>query len=99
MGTFLAKLSSLSSDQNVKNLANQALGIIKDAVYVANTPALGSQSAYGLGIWFPSSVTSLRNANTGGLAVQTMYLQTFAFSQDAGWLSFLHAYWGKTPKK
>ena len=99
LGTFLETLSSLSKDQNVKYLANQALSIIKDAVYVANTPALASQSAYGLGVWFPSSVTSLRNANTGGLAVQTMYLQTFAFSQDAGWLDFLHAYWGKTPKK
>jgi hypothetical protein len=99
IGTFLETLSSLSKDQNVKGLANQALSIIKDAVYVANTPALASQSAYGLGIWFPSSITSLRNANTGGMAVQSMYSVTFAFSQDAGWLSFLHSYWGKTPKK
>jgi len=99
IGTFLATLSSLSSDPNVKDLANQALGIIKDAVYVANTPALASMSAYGLGVWFPSSVSSLRNANTGGMGVLSEYSLTFAFSQDAGWLSFLHAYWGKTPKK
>ena len=99
LGTFLVALSSLSSDSKIKDLANQALTIIKDAVYVANTPALGSMSAYGLGVWFPSSVSSLRNANTGGLGVQTQYSVTFAFSQDAGWLEFLHAYWGKVPKK
>jgi len=98
LGTFLKTLASLSSDPKVKDLANQALGIIKSAVYVANTPALASQSAYGLGVWFPSSVNSLKNANTGA-GVQTRYAVTFAFSQDAGWLDFLHAYWGKTPKK
>jgi hypothetical protein len=99
LGTFLETLSSISVDPEVKDLANQALDIIKDAVYVANTPALASMSAYGLGVWFPSSVNSLKNANTGGLAVLSMYMQTFAFSQDAGWLDFLHAYWGKMPKK
>jgi hypothetical protein len=99
LGTFLATISSLSKDQTVRDLANQALTILKDAVYVANTPALNSMSAYGLGVWFPSSVMSLRNANTGGTGVISQYSDTFAFSRDAGWLSFLNAYWGKAPKK
>ena len=99
LGTFLDKLSSISTDTDVQGLASQALGIIKDAVYVANTQALNSMSAYGLGIWFPSSVRSLGNANTGGMGVLSEYSLAFAFSQDAGWLNFLYAYWGKAPKK
>lgn len=99
LGAFLSDLATVSHDQQVKDLASQALAIIKDAVYVANTPALASMGATGLGVWFPSSVRSLNNANTGGVGVLTAYMTSFAFSQDAGWLSFLHVYWGKAPKK
>ncbi len=95
LGTFLAELSKLSKDPTVSSLADEALAVITDAVYVANTPALDSQSAHGLGIWFPSSVRSIYRASY----VIGQYSESFAFSGDAGWLSFLYAYWGKLPKK
>lgn len=97
MGTFLSALSALSKDPNVKTLAGQVFGMLKDAVYVANTPALASQSAYGLGVWFPTSYTSIKNANTGGFGVLDEYSAVFAFAEDAGWLDFLYAYWGVAP--
>jgi len=87
-------LSAISKDTDVKMLADQAFAVIKDAVYVANTPALDSQSAYGLGVWFPSSYRSIGNANVGGFGVLDMYASSFEFADDAGWLSFLYAYWG-----
>jgi hypothetical protein len=89
-------LSAISEDQDVKMLANQAFGIIKDAVYVGNTPALDSQSAYGLGVWFPGSYRSIGNANVGGFWVIDVYASAFEFADDAGWLSFLYAYWGRS---
>ena len=95
LGTFLSTLSALSDDQDVKQLAIDAFGVIKESVMVANTPALHSQSAYGLGIWFPTSYRSLGNANNGGFWTLDQYSTVFAFAEDAGWLSFLHAYWGK----
>ena len=95
LGTFLAELSKLSNDKTVSSLADQALAVIEDSAYVANTPALASQSAYGLGIWYPTSVRSVYNANY----IIGQYSTTFAFSDDAGWLSFLYAYWGKLPNK
>jgi len=98
LGTFLSALSALSNDQAVKTLADSILGMIQDAVYVANTPAMESQGATGLGVWFPGSSRSLGNANTGGVGTLTRYSQVFAFSEDAGWGSFLGAYWGKAPK-
>jgi hypothetical protein len=94
LGTFLMTLSTISKDKDVKVLADQAYGIIKDAVYVANTPAMDSQSATGLGIWFPTSYRSLGNANNGGFWTLGMYQDAFGFADDAGWLGFLYAYWG-----
>ncbi|MBU0685144.1 MAG: clostripain-related cysteine peptidase [Thermoplasmatota archaeon] len=95
LGTFLMTLSAISEDQDVKVLADQAFGIIKDAVYVANTPALESQSAFGLGVWFPTSYRSLGNANNGGFWTLDMYQNVFGFADDAGWMGFLYAYWGR----
>ncbi len=95
LGTFLAELSKLSRDATISSLADEALAVITDAAYAANTPALASMSAYGLGIWYPSSVRSIYN----GDYMIDRYSTTFAFSDDAGWLSFLYAYWGKLPKK
>ena len=95
LGTFLMTLSEISKDQGVKVLADQAFGIIKDAVYVANTPAMDSQSATGLGIWFPTSYRSLGNANNGGFWTLDMYASVFGFADDAGWLGFLYDYWGR----
>lgn len=97
LGTFLMTLSAISKDQDVKVLADQAFGIIKDAVYVANTPALDSQSAFGLGVWFPTSYRSLGNANNGGFWTLDMYASVFGFADDAGWLGFLYAFWGRSP--
>jgi hypothetical protein len=97
LGTFLETLSTISKDRDVKTLATQAFGIIKDAVYVGNTPAMDSQSAYGLGVWFPSSYRSIGNANVGGFWVIDMYASAFEFADDAGWLSFLYDYWGRSP--
>jgi hypothetical protein len=97
IGTFLLTLSELSKDQAVKALALDILGMITDAVYVANTPALQSQSAYGLGAWFPSSYRSLGNANTGGYWVLNEYSAVFEFAADADWMNFLYAFWGKSP--
>ena len=99
-GMFLKTLAEISTDPEVQSLADEAFGIITDAVYAANTPALGSQGAYGLGTWFPGSSRSLGNANTGGgFDVIAEYADAFAYSDDAGWLSFLNAFWGKGPKK
>jgi len=95
LGTFLMTLSTISKDKDVKVLADQAYGIIKDAVYVANTPAMDSQSATGLGIWFPTSYRSLGNANNGGFWTLDMYQDAFGFADDAGWMGFLYAYWGR----
>ena len=95
LGTFLMTLSADSEDQDVKDLADQAFGIVKDAVYVANTPAMDSQSAFGLGVWFPTSYRSLGNANNGGFWTLDMYHSVFGFADDAGWLDFLYAYWGR----
>jgi len=95
LGTFLMTLSADSEDQDVKDLADQAFGIVKDAVYVANTPAMDSQSAFGLGVWFPTSYRSLGNANNGGFWTLDMYHSVFGFADDAGWLGFLYAYWGR----
>ncbi len=95
LGTFLTTLSALSKDSDVKASADQAFGIIKSAVYVGNTPALDSQSAFGLGVWFPTSYRSLGNANNGGFWTLDMYHGAFGFADDAGWLSFLYAYWGR----
>lgn len=97
LGTFLMTLAALSEDPEVKLLAFDAFSVIKDNVYVGNTPALHSQSAYGLGIWFPTSYRSLGNANNGGLWTLGMYSSVFEFADDAGWLNFLYAYWGKSP--
>ncbi len=99
IGEFLLKLSQISDDEQVQTLARQAFDMLVDAVYVANTPALASAGAYGLGVWFPSSIRSLGNANTGGYGVINLYTSAFAFAEDAGWMSFLNAYWGnKAPK-
>ncbi len=95
LGTFLMTLSAISDDEDVKALADQAFGIVVDAVYVANTPALDSQSAFGLGVWFPTSYSSLGNANNGGFWTLDMYQNVFGFADDAGWMGFLYAYWGK----
>lgn len=99
LGTFLDSLSKSSDDKEVRALAAEGLNVIEDAVYVANTPALASMSAHGLGVWFPPSARALGNANTGGLWVLSEYVMVFEFADDAGWLSFLHSYWGKAPKK
>ena len=95
LGTFLMTLSSISDNPQVRALADEAAAILTDAVYVANTPALQSQSAHGLGVWFPTSYRSIGNANTGGLGALAEYSTGFAFAHDAGWLEFLFAYWGK----
>jgi len=97
LGAILLALSS-SNDVEVAALAGEALESLVDAVYVANTPALQSQSAFGLGVWFPLSVRSLGNANTGGYGVIDQYSRVFEYAEDAGWLSFLQAFWGKAPK-
>ncbi len=100
LGTFLETLADISPNEDVRGLATEALGIISDAVYVANTPALESAGAHGLGTWFPTSSRSLGNANTGGgFAVIEEYGNAFAYAEDSGWLSFLNAFWGKGPKK
>lgn len=96
-GAFLQALASLSMDPEVKSLAEDILGMITDAVYVANTPALESMGAFGLGVWFPVSARSLGNANSG-LGSVRMYSDAFAFAEDAGWMSFLYGFWGKLPK-
>jgi hypothetical protein len=95
LGTFLSSLAMGSDDPDLKQLAIDAFGVVKESVYVRNTPALESQSAYGLGIWFPTSYRSLGNANNGGFWTLDMYSTSFAFADDAGWMAFLHAYWGK----
>jgi hypothetical protein len=97
LGTFLMNLAVLSKDPEVKQLATDAFGVIKDSLYVGNTPALQSQSAFGLGIWFPTSYRSLGNANNGGTWTLGLYSSVFEFAGDAGWLNFLYAYWGKSP--
>ncbi|MBU0623796.1 MAG: hypothetical protein KJ672_03015, partial [Candidatus Thermoplasmatota archaeon] len=61
-------LSEHAQNQDVKTLAKTAFDLLTTAVYVANTPALQSQSAYGLGVWFPTSYRSLGNANIGGFS-------------------------------
>jgi hypothetical protein len=94
---FLQALSELSKDAQVSDLAADAFAILTDAVYVANTPALQSQGGYGLGGWFPTSLSSLKNANTGGFWVIYEYSSVFRYSEDAGWLQFLYAFWGKSP--
>lgn len=96
-GTFLETLAKLSSDPAVKTLAMDILGMITDAVYVANTPALASMGATGLGVWLPVSARSLGNANSG-LWTLVSYTSAFKFSEDAGWMSFMYAFWGKAPK-
>jgi hypothetical protein len=95
LGTFLCTLSMLSDDEQIKQLAMDAFAVIQDSVMVANTPALHSQSAYGLGVWFPTSYRSLGNANNGGFWTLDLYSTVFAFAEDAGWLDFLYAYWGR----
>ncbi len=97
MGTFLLTLSELSQDQELKTLAEAAFDALTAAVYVANTPALQSQSAFGLGVWFPTSYRSLGNANNGGFWTLSEYSLVFAFSEDAGWMDLLYAYWGRAP--
>ncbi len=99
IGAFLLKLSQIAGDQQTRTLAKQAFDMLVDAVYVANTPALASGGAYGLGVWFPTSIRSLGNANTGGYHVIGLYTSTFDFAEDAGWMTFLNAFWGnKLPK-
>jgi len=95
LGAFLLALSDLSKDQAVKALAIEVFDMLGDAVYAANTPALESQSAHGLGVWFPTSYKSLGNANTGGYWVIDEYSRVFRFAQDADWMNFLYAFWGK----
>ena len=97
IGTFLLELSQLSKDPQVNDLAQDAYELIDDAVYAANTPALESQLATGLGGWFPTSFRSLGNANTGGYWVIYEYSSVFRYSEDAGWMDFLYAFWGKSP--
>jgi hypothetical protein len=97
LGTFLLALSTLSHDQDVRTLAKTAFDSMTAAVYVANTPALESQSATGLGVWFPTSYRSLGNANNGGFGTLNEYSLVFAFSEDGGWLDLLYAYWGRAP--
>lgn len=97
IGMFLVGLAAMSDDQDVKTLAEDILDMITAAVYAGNTPALESQGAYGLGVWFPVSARSLGNANAG-LSSVTLYENNFEFVEDAGWLAFLYAFWGKTPK-
>jgi hypothetical protein len=97
MGTFLLTMSNLAKDPDVKTLAKTAFDQLTAAVYVANTPALDSQSAYGLGVWFPTSYGSMGNANIGGISMLSKYSFVFAFSDDAGWMKLLFAYWGKAP--
>lgn len=97
IGAFLLALSELSKDQTVNALAKQAFDLIVDSTYAANTPALQSQGAYGLGGWFPTSLKSLGNANTGGYWVIAQYSSVFHYAQDAGWIDFLYSYWGKSP--
>jgi len=98
LGTVLAVLSE-SDDSEIAALAGDALAALTSMVHVANTPALDSQSAYGIGIWFPGSLRSLGNANTGGYGILGRYSTEFDFAADAGWLEFLYAYWGKTTTK
>jgi hypothetical protein len=97
LGTFLLTLSEHAQDQDVKALAKTAFDLLTAAVYVANTPALQSQSAYGLGVWFPTSYRSLGNANNGGFSTLYEYSLVFAFSEDAGWIELFYSYWGRTP--
>jgi hypothetical protein len=97
MGTFLAALASSSDEQEVRDLAEAILQMIADALYVANTPALESMGAVGLGVWFPVSARSLGNANAGPSSL-ARYVTAFEFVDDAGWVDFLYAFWGKAPK-
>jgi hypothetical protein len=97
LGTFMTALSALSKDKDIRALANQAFDDMTAAVYTANTPAMESQSAYGLGVWFPTSYRSIGNANTGGYGTIDQYMLAFAFAEDGGWMDFLYAYWGVTP--
>ena len=94
-GTFLLTLSEKSEDAVVKDLAMLAFQKLTDAVYVGNTPALQDQSATGLGVWFPTSYSSLGNANTGGYQIIDRYTSAFAWAEDASWMGFLYAFWGK----
>jgi hypothetical protein len=93
---FLLALSELTKDAQVNELAAQAFAVLTDAIYVANTPALQSQDGYGIGGWFPTSLRSLGNANTGGFQVIDQYSASFRYASDAGWMDFLFAFWGKT---
>jgi hypothetical protein len=95
IGTFLKWIGEMSEDDAIKMSALDAFGVIKESVYVANTPALDSQSGYGLGVWFPTSYRSLGNANNGGFWTLGLYALVFEWDTDAGWMALLHAYWGK----
>ena len=95
IGTYLRSLGEMAEDEEIKDLAIDAFGMIKESVYVANTPALQSQSGTGLGVWFPTSYRSLGNANNGGYWTLDLYTSVFEWDDDSGWMDFLHAYWGK----
>ena len=97
LGAFLLALAEQEKDLEVGALAQAVFDVLTDAVYAANTPALEDQGAYGLGGWFPGSYKSLGNANTGGYWVIDMYQYVFDYANDAGWMSFLYSFWGKSP--
>jgi hypothetical protein len=97
MGTFLLTMSKLAKNPDVKTLAKTTFDLLTAAVYVGNTPALESQSAYGLGVWFPTSYGSMGNANIGGTSMLDKYSFVFAFPDDVGWMKLLYAYWGEAP--
>lgn len=77
-------MSTSSHDKSVRTLAAQAVGILTDAVHVANAQALASMSAFGLVAWFTGSVRALGNANADGMGMLSEYLLMFGFADDTG---------------
>jgi len=90
--SFTLGLLDRTSDEDIRALAGQISDtLINETIkYVGNTEPMESVSALGIGIWFPPSFHSLRNANH-----PTNILARYRALQfdSTGWLDFLHAYW------
>jgi hypothetical protein len=85
--TFIATLNETLPDEASRGLAS-AVGDALDevVVHVANSDPMESNSALGLGIWFPPSEKPYI-AYRGLLRYEEMQFAS------QGWLDFLYAYW------
>jgi len=90
--TFALSLRDRTSDEDIKELAGNLADTLlnKTIKYVGNTKPMESVSALGIGIWFPPSFHSTRNANQPARVFERYNALKFA---STGWLDFLYAYW------